>query len=287
MPATSPCGLFQNEVFVDSNGVYVGEFQIGDGPAGPFGWVICAGLADPEFMFQGIFDAFESPACAITETGRSVYVPIPGIFGVQAARTVADASGPPGLEAVAAMEVDLSGAPEQHLIWAGAQVVDPVTGAWISSGEIDSTTGWNPTPSDTWIFSCWAKVVPDDGDVDISGATLDFTVSAEGSGESVITTNPPLVLSDDWQFYQVAFNGLSSPTGPWCWPVIRFGNATILKRIVSYEKFYVTNSPNPGDGLLLTLQGYYPNGRVRIKCPHLYQLDVFIGNWIDSFHGHG
>jgi len=285
--ASSPCGLFTNEVFVDTNGDYVGEFQIGDGPAGPFGWVNCMSLFDDETFYFGLFDAFKEPACALTEFGRNVYVPVDGVFGVQAARTVADASGPAGLEAVAAMEVDLNGAAGQHLAWAGPQVIDG-SGDWVLVGELNTTTGWNPTPDDTWIFSCWAKTVPDGDGVDVAGATLDFTIGVEGFGESSVTAEPPLVLSDEWQFYQAVFNGLADPTGPWCWPIIRF-SGDILKNVVTYERIYEVDPVNHTTSTV-TLQAYAAKGRVHIKCPHLYQAagpGVSTGNWIDNFHGHG
>lgn len=266
------CGLFDSEVFVDENGVYVGDFSYTDGPGGPFGWVHCMGFCEDPAFFFGVFDYFAPPTpCNCREL---VAIPVGFSFGCGPIYTVADASGPLGLEAMAAMEVNLPGSPDSRIGWAGPQVVD-ADGNWVY-GVLGGSTGWKPLADETWVFQCWAKIVPDENGVEIADANLRFEVAPEGFGNTPVNGDE-LALTTDWQFFQTTFAGGFFPDTAWYWPLIGFTGA--IEHQISYTGHFF-NTPVP-------LHGYAPYGRVHIKCAHLYKLHGGKGNWIDSFHGHG
>lgn len=268
----NPCLLFVGEVFADDDGTYVGDFEYGDGPGGPFGWVGCTANCDPLSWFACFRSFTRDYRCGCDLPYVGIHVPF--AFGAGSVYTVADASGPPGLEAKPAMRVDLPGSPDCLIGWAGSQVVDPATGAW-RYGTLDGDTGWNPddAPSETWVFSCWAKVVPDANDVTVSGATLAFNIAPEGfsngdpSGDS-------LTLTDEWQFFATTFNGGFFPAGQWYWPLVRFAGA--IKNVQDdFCTFFNDHIP---------IRTYHPLGSVLIKCAHLYPL-IHHSNWADDWVG--
>lgn len=272
MADASPCGLFTGEVFADSDGTYLGDFPYTDGPGGPFGWVACMANCDP-LSFFGCYRSFTFDyRCGCGKPYTGIHVPF--AFGAGAAYTVADASGPPGLEALPAMRVDLPGSPDCLVGWAGSQVVDPATGAW-RTGTLDDSTGWNPPADETWVFQCWAKIVPDANDVVVAGAKLSFAVAPEGFGSGAPTTDQ-LELTTDWQFFQTIFPGGFFPSSSFYWPLIVFSN--VKNSQPDTCSFF---------GTVIAIHTYHPLGSVLIKCAHLYPLVTPGGNWIDSFHGHG
>lgn len=268
----NPCGLFDGEVFADVDGTYVGDFSVGDGPGGPFGWVACMSYADPATWF-GCFRSF-SHLYRCAEGKPRVAIGVPFAFGAGSAYTVADSSGPAGLEAMPAMRVDLPGSPTCYVGWAGAQVVDAL-GEW-QYGLLDGDTGWDPPSDQEWLFSCYAKVVPDANDVTVTGAKLRFDVSPNGFGTGS-PTGDSLTLTDEWQFFSTTFFGGFIPSSSFYWPLIGFFG-DIENRGDDTCRFF-------DDDIHITT--YLPYGSVLIKCAHLYPPVVPGGNWIDSFHGHG
>lgn len=280
----SACGLFPGEIFADENGDYVGELDIGDGPGGPFGWVRCLAVAECDKGIFGLFRSFQTPPCNnCIGQPHSLGIHVGFGFGIQDLRTVADASGPTGLEAVDAMQCDLPGSEESFIGWAGAQVLDG-SGQW-QTGILDGDTGWHPKNGEKWVFQCWAKAIPDDDGVTVDGGTakLSFSFALETATAAAPTAlSDSLTLSGDWQFFQTIFNwsfgDIPSGTHPWVWPLIGFAG-TELKNVVAYDVDWF--------GSLVHLHGYAPRGRVLIKCAHLYPLITPGGNWIDNFHGHG
>lgn len=269
----NPCGLFVGEVFADDDATYVGDFEYGDGPGGPFGWVACMANCDP-LSFFACFRYFTRDykcGCGLPYTG----IHVPFAFGAGHAYTVADSSGPTGLETKPAMRVDLPGSPDCLIGWAGSQVVDPATGLW-RTGTLDGSTGWKPLADETWVFSCWAKVVPDVNGVEVAGAKLGFNVAPEGFSNGSPTIDE-LDLTTDWQFYQTIFNGGFFPDAAFYWPLIRFAGA-----LVNEQDDFCTFFNDR-----IAIRTYHPLGSVLIKCAHLYPLITPGGNWIDSFHGRG
>lgn len=270
---TSLCSEFLGEVFADEDGTYMGDFSYADGPGGPFGWISCMSFCDPMSFFACFRSFSRSYRCECGDAFLGIAVPF--AFGVGNAYTVSDSSGPTGLESVPAMRVDLPGSPDCYLGWAGHQVVDDTTGAW-NTGVLTGSTGWNPAADETWLFSCWAKVIPDANSVDVSGATLQFAVAPYGFGPGFPTIDA-LDLTTDWQFFQTTFNGGFFPSSSFYWPLIYF-NGTIENIGADHCDFFGTRIP---------IDTYQPYGSVLIKCAHLYPPVTPGGNWIDSFHGHG
>lgn len=265
---TSPCGLFDSEVFVDREATYVGDFSYADGPGGPFGWVACQNFCESNFFF-GIFNSFKPPYCfCLTYVGTGV----PFAFGVDSAVTVVDSSGPTGLESSPAMKVNLPGAADTYIAWAGTQVVDETTGAW-KTGVLNASTGWDPQAGETWIFSCWAKSVPDINSVTADDINMNFSIAVPGLAPSDIGDS--LLLTDEWQFYSFMFDG-GLGGGGFKWPLINF-NAPA--NVVAYTGHFFDT---PVD-----LMGYDDYGSVLIKCAHLYQPAPPTSNWAATFHGHG
>ena len=268
--AVSACGEFLGEVFVDEDGRYVGDFAIGDGPGGPFGFVCCMSFCDPMSFFACFRSFSRSYKCECGFPYTAIGVPF--AFGVGNAYTVDDPSGPPGLEAIPAMRVDLPGSPDCYLGWAGAQVIDDVTGAW-NYGTLDGSTGWDPAADETWLFSCWARHADA---TPIDGATLSFAVAPNGFGPGAPTVDA-LDLTTDWQFFSTTFNGGFFPSSSFYWPLIHFAGA-IENVGADHCDFF---------GTRIDINTYQPKGSVLIKCAHLYPPITPGGNWIDSFHGHG
>ena len=269
-----PCCLFAAEVFADDDGSYVGDFAYGDGPGGPFGWVACMAGCDPLSWFACFRSFTRDYPCGCDLPYVGMHVPFAN--GAGKAYTVADSSGPPGLEALPAMRVDLPGAPDVFVGWVGSQVIDPATGAW-RTGTLDGDTGWQPVDGELWCFQCWAKVVPDKNDVEVEGARLAFAVAPEGFSAGSPTSDA-LDLTTEWQFYQTFFSGPFFPSGPWNWPLIAFSGD-----IENVQPDFCTFFNDRID-----IVTYHPLGSVLIKCAHLYKpAGGAGGNWIDNFHGGG
>lgn len=254
------CGVFDGEVFVDDSGTYIGNAGLGDGPGGPYGWVNCAAYCENKGGIFGLFRSFKDPPCSCFSGTRGTRVGIPYSFGGQSLTSVVDTSGPPGLEGMLAMQIDLPGTGESIFTWAGTQVYDETTG-W-ATGLINGNPGWRPSNDEMWVVQFWVKAVPDDDGFLMSDSHITFCGAPRGYPE--IGQAPRVPITDEWTFTQQIFAAnvsLFGSTPDWTWPVFNVAG-TELERSEDY--------PEPWFGGFVTLNGFVPKGRLLMKCPHLY-----------------
>lgn len=296
----SGCGEFEGEVLVSDDGIYLGDFAHGRGLDTALGWSrsesIAWGLYNPycppgqTFQCCGLVDwimspFWEPPYVTAGCGGAQPLVPLghlgTGYTGLLDGEIVVDSTGPPHLESLPAVEFSLSGIGTGSVAFVGEQASN-------TSGfePEDYDPGWNPDASSRWVFQAWLKMVPDFFDYEMPQARVKFGYGRLGTS-AVLAHEAEGELTSEWQFFQVHFSIL-----PWLFmdhPAIPFIQVSDLDEdgnLISYRRsqeiiLYCKR---------IIMSKYEQHGRFRMKCAHLYPEDapqLGVGNWCDSFHGHG
>lgn len=296
---TSVCGEYVGEALVSDDGTFLGDFTQGDGLDAPLGWSRSMGYWWGHYnaycpsggltfqccsLYQWIFSPWWDPPYLI-DTCNPVpqpRVPISSFgttfTGMLNDTIVADTSGPPHLTAVPALQLDLAGSGHGSLSFIGERASQHA-----GYDPADYDTAWFPDIGSRWVWQVWAKVVPDSDDYTIPDGRLSFGYGRENT-ETLVPTPAPDddTLTTDWKFFQTAFT-----VTPWlsdahhAIPFISVRSEDAVFRQPRILTLFCKD---------ITLTKWAPKGRVAFKCAHLYPEDapqLGVGNWCDSFHGHG
>jgi len=261
----SACGEFVGEVFLGADSEYVGGFDDGADTFGnPYGWVHC--MADCEPASSPFRDFYVTPCACGSGDPNPPRAGIPFEFSTQLLTVVTDTSGPTGLEAEPALQIDGSGATNAAFAWVGPQHRDPDTGDYkLGLLDNDPDTGWYPQDGESWTFECWAKVVPDYEGFTPAATDLGFT--AAKAGFSTGTVDERTAISDtEWTFVHKVFDWIGGDTGPgettaFVFPVLEIHGSDWNRR--ENRTIDVAGTP-------VTVEFYIARGRLLVKCAHLY-----------------
>lgn len=296
----SGCGESVGEVLVNDAGVYVGDFAHGPAIDAPLGFSrsmakfwgdyhpYCPS-AGREFQCCSIIDWIFSPwweppymidSCNPTP---QPLVPLSTPFGTTYTgmlngAIVSDSSGPPHLEGLPAVELDLAGSGHGSLAFIGERASTA-----IHYNPSDYDTAWLPDIGSQWVWQVWAKTVPDSNDYTIPDGHLSFGYGRENTVSLAPCPSPDDdTLTSDWKFFRTVFT-----ITPWlsdahhAIPFISVRSDDAVNRVERIVELYCKS---------FYLTKWERKGRVRLKCAHLSPLgaaQVGAGNWCDSFHGHG
>jgi len=261
----SACGTQPGEVFIGASAEYLGAFdQPADTFGDPLGWVHC--MSDCEPSGSAFRDFYVTPCACGPGDPNPPRAGIPFEFSTQRLTAVIDTSGPTGLEAELALQIDGSGVTNAAVAWVGSQMYDYETDEW-KIGLLDNNpdTGWYPKEGESWTFQCWAKVVPDYEDFVPADTELGFT-AAKATFSTGTVDERTTISSDDWTFVDKVFDWIGGDTGPgetcpFVFPVLEIHGSDWTRR--EDRTIIVSGSP-------LTTMFYIERGRLLIKCAHLF-----------------
>jgi hypothetical protein len=186
-------------------------------------------------------------------------------------RTVADSSGPDGLEDCPAMEIDFSGSGLEGATFigegGGLDGTSPPNGY---TNGTRSTTGWSITEGSCWVERFWVKAVPDNDGFTCTGYDIRTNVGfwPFPFHTTVIDGDRELILNGDWQeFYFVwqATGWLGAFPDPMLnapWAILTFAQNPM--------------SPECPEGR----PAWQRKGRVHVKQVHIYPCDLTSGVWV-------